>query len=42
VTHEARLASWADRVVFLRDGCMIDQTVSPSGPGSLLAAGASL
>ena len=39
VTHEARLASWADRVVFLRDGCMIDQTVSPSGPGSLLAAG---
>ena len=39
VTHEAQLASWADRVVFLRDGCMVDQTVSPSGPGSLLAQG---
>ncbi len=26
VTHDAQLASWADRVVFLRDGCVIDQT----------------
>jgi putative ABC transport system ATP-binding protein len=39
VTHEAQLASWADRVVFLRDGHVIDQTVAPPGPESLLAAG---
>ncbi|MCU1672902.1 MAG: transporter ATP-binding protein [Frankiales bacterium] len=30
VTHEARHAAWADRVVFLRDGRMIDET-GPSG-----------
>jgi hypothetical protein len=28
-----------DRVVFLRDGHVVDQTVAPSGPESLLAAG---
>jgi len=39
VTHEAQLASWADRVVFLRDGRVVDQTVAPSGPESLLATG---
>jgi putative ABC transport system ATP-binding protein len=39
VTHEAQLASWADRVVFLRDGRVVDQTVAPAGPESLLAAG---
>jgi putative ABC transport system ATP-binding protein len=39
VTHEAHLASWADRVVFLRDGRVVDQTVVPPGPESLLAAG---
>ena len=39
VTHEAQLASWADRVVFLRDGHVVDQTVAPPGPESLLAAG---
>jgi putative ABC transport system ATP-binding protein len=38
VTHEAHLASWADRVVFLRDGHVVDQTESPPGPDSLLAA----
>jgi putative ABC transport system ATP-binding protein len=38
VTHEAHLASWADRVVFLRDGHVVDQTVPPPGPESLLAA----
>jgi putative ABC transport system ATP-binding protein len=38
VTHEAQLASWADRVVFLRDGQVIDQTVAQPGPESLLAA----
>jgi putative ABC transport system ATP-binding protein len=39
VTHEAQLAAWADRVVFLRDGHVVDQTVTPPGPESLLAAG---
>jgi putative ABC transport system ATP-binding protein len=39
VSHEAQLASWADRVVFLRDGRVVDQTVAPPGPESLLAAG---
>ena len=39
VTHDAQLASWADRVVFLRDGRVVDQTARPSGPESLLAAG---
>jgi putative ABC transport system ATP-binding protein len=41
VTHDARLAAWADRVVFLRDGRMVDQTAAneeldrPSVPGGL-------
>jgi putative ABC transport system ATP-binding protein len=38
VTHEAQLASWADRVVFLRDGRVVDQTAAPPGPESFLAA----
>jgi putative ABC transport system ATP-binding protein len=37
VTHDARLASWADRVVFLRDGRLTDQTAPPPSPESLLA-----
>ena len=37
VTHDAQLASWADRVVFLRDGLIVDQTAPPVGPESLLA-----
>lgn len=37
VTHEPRHAAWADRVVFLRDGSVVDQTIS-TGPHSLLAA----
>ncbi|WP_205472627.1 ABC transporter ATP-binding protein [Nocardioides sp. SYSU D00038] len=28
VTHEARHAAWADRVVFLRDGVVVDETTS--------------
>jgi putative ABC transport system ATP-binding protein len=36
VTHDAHLASWADRVVFLRDGRMVDQTTRPPGPEWLL------
>jgi putative ABC transport system ATP-binding protein len=37
VTHDAQLASWADRVVFLRDGRVADQTSPLQGPESLLA-----
>ena len=36
VTHDAQLASWADRVVFLRDGRIVDQTAPADGPESLL------
>ena len=36
VTHDAQLASWADRVVFLRDGRVTDQTAPRPGPESLL------
>ena len=39
VTHEARHAAWADRVVFLRDGRVTDQTGSPSAPEQLLDSG---
>jgi putative ABC transport system ATP-binding protein len=38
VTHDAQLASWADRVVFLRDGRVVDRTMPPAGPESLLGA----
>ncbi len=31
VTHEPRFASWADRVVFLRDGRIVDETAAPMG-----------
>jgi putative ABC transport system ATP-binding protein len=37
VTHDAQLASWADRVIFIRDGQITDQTAPPAGPESLLA-----
>ncbi len=37
VTHDAQLASWADRVVFIRDGRIVDQTAPAAGPESLLA-----
>jgi putative ABC transport system ATP-binding protein len=40
VTHDAQLASWADRVVFLRDGRIVDQTMPPPGAESLLEADA--
>lgn len=36
VTHEARHAGWADRVVFLRDGSVVDDTGLPAAPESLL------
>jgi len=38
VTHDAQLASWADRVVFLRDGRIVDQTAPLAGPESLLTS----
>jgi putative ABC transport system ATP-binding protein len=41
VTHDAQLASWADRVVFLRDGRIVDQTGPPPRVESLLAPGPS-
>jgi len=37
VTHEARHAAWADRIVFLRDGRVVDQTAPPPSAESLLA-----
>ena len=37
VTHDAQLASWADRVVFLRDGRIVDQTMPAESPDSFLA-----
>jgi len=35
VTHEARHAAWADRVVYLRDGAVVDSTAYDVSPGSL-------
>jgi putative ABC transport system ATP-binding protein len=40
VTHDAQLASWADQVVFIRDGRLIDSTVPPPSPESLAAGSA--
>jgi putative ABC transport system ATP-binding protein len=37
VTHDAQLAAWADRVVFLRDGRMVDHTAPPPSPESFLS-----
>jgi putative ABC transport system ATP-binding protein len=39
VTHDAHLASWADRVVFLKDGRIIDQIVPGQSPEALLTPG---
>ena len=36
VTHDAQLASWADRVVFIRDGNIVDQTAPAPRPEPLL------
>jgi putative ABC transport system ATP-binding protein len=38
VTHEARHAAWADRVVFLRDGVVVDQA-GPVAPPEVLLDG---
>jgi putative ABC transport system ATP-binding protein len=37
VTHDAQLASWADTVVFLRDGRIVDHSAPAPGPESLLS-----
>jgi putative ABC transport system ATP-binding protein len=39
VTHEARHAAWADRVIFLRDGTMVDDTGEAPTPDVLLTGG---
>jgi putative ABC transport system ATP-binding protein len=39
VTHEARHAAWADRVVFLRDGRVVDDTGYETTADSLLMGG---
>jgi putative ABC transport system ATP-binding protein len=41
VTHDAQLASWADRVVFLRDGRITHQGTPAQAPESLLTPGRS-
>ena len=37
VTHEPRFASWADRVIFLRDGRIVDQTSPVENADAFLA-----
>jgi putative ABC transport system ATP-binding protein len=39
VTHEPRYASWADRVVSLRDGVVVDETRAPAPDAELAGAG---
>jgi putative ABC transport system ATP-binding protein len=36
VTHDSRHAAWADRVVYLRDGRLVDELGPPAGPESVL------
>jgi putative ABC transport system ATP-binding protein len=38
VTHEARHAAWADRVVFLRDGTIVDTSVPRPVPQQVMEA----
>jgi len=40
VTHDAHLASFADRVVLLRDGRIVDEPASPPSPASVLQSAA--
>jgi putative ABC transport system ATP-binding protein len=39
VTHDSQLASWADRIVFIRDGRVVDQTAPRPDPDALLTTG---
>jgi putative ABC transport system ATP-binding protein len=41
VTHEARHAGWADRVVFLRDGAVVDEASSSVTPDAFLSGSGS-
>jgi putative ABC transport system ATP-binding protein len=41
VTHDAKLASWADRVVFLRDGRAVDETLTALSPEAVVRSGTS-
>ncbi|HTZ23532.1 MAG TPA: ABC transporter ATP-binding protein [Streptosporangiaceae bacterium] len=41
VTHDAQLAAWADRTVFLRDGRLTDQAAPAADQDPLLAPGES-
>lgn len=36
VTHDIRHAAWADRILCLRDGRLIDEVRPPAGPETLL------
>ncbi|MGW2083987.1 ABC transporter ATP-binding protein [Streptomyces sp. NPDC001880] len=38
VTHESRYAAWADRVVFLRDGSVVDETFNADADADSLLA----
>jgi putative ABC transport system ATP-binding protein len=42
VTHDARHAAWADRVVFLRDGAVVDQTIRSQADSLLSGQAAEL
>ncbi|MFE4060841.1 ABC transporter ATP-binding protein, partial [Streptomyces sp. NPDC059096] len=42
VTHEPRFAAWADRVVFLRDGAVVDQTLRSDAESLLSGQAAEL
>lgn len=39
VTHDARHAAWADRIIFLRDGRITDTTAAEVDAAALLASG---
>ena len=39
VTHDAQLAAWADRIVFLRDGRVVDETRSVASPDDAASIG---
>ncbi|CAM5623255.1 macrolide ABC transporter ATP-binding protein [Streptomyces spiroverticillatus] len=39
VTHEPRFAAWADRVVFLRDGSVVDETIRTDAESLLAGSG---